>query len=76
MTSRERFEAWAVTNHWAIHRNGGDQYVNTPTQHAWLGWQAREESLDVEAAKERSRDFASLMTDEIVAILDAAKGDE
>ena len=40
VTSREKFEAWAVTEHMAVHRNGGEQYINTPTQHAWLGWQA------------------------------------
>ena len=39
-TVRDKFEAWAVTQWFAIHRDGGEQYVNTATQHAWAGWQA------------------------------------
>lgn len=37
---REAFEKHAVTRLWAIHRNGGEQYVNTATQHSWQGWLA------------------------------------
>lgn len=40
MTMRDEFEAWAVSEHLAVHRNGGEQYVNTPTAHAWAGYQA------------------------------------
>jgi hypothetical protein len=39
-TVRDKFEAWAITQHLAIHRNGGEQYVNTATQHVWDGWKA------------------------------------
>jgi|ERR1700761_4880599 len=41
---REAFERRAVSEHWAIHRRGGAQYVNTATEHAWRGWQARAQS--------------------------------
>lgn len=44
---RDEFEAWAKSEYMAVHRNGGKQYVNTPTQHAWLGWQAATRNLRV-----------------------------
>lgn len=50
MTDREKFEAWAINEHFVVHRSAREQYVNTPTQRAWVGWQASRRQALAEAA--------------------------
>lgn len=42
---RDLFERLAVERHQAIHRQGGDQYVNTATQHTWEGFEMAVKSM-------------------------------
>ncbi len=58
---RKRFEAWARQGQWAIHRNGGEQYVNTATEHAWRGWLARAEAEGWRPIESAPRDGSRIM---------------
>lgn len=62
-TQRAAFEAWAISEVFAVHRNGGEQYVNTATQHAWTGWQASRKQMAEHICTELDAGAASLQAE-------------